>query len=44
MAPVEGSLTVSERLASQVLSLPMHPALTDADVERVCRTALELEG
>ena len=33
-----GSLPVSERLCDHVLSLPIHPDLTDAAVERVCET------
>lgn len=32
------SLSVSERLAQRVLSLPMHPYLTEEQVSRVCRT------
>jgi dTDP-4-amino-4,6-dideoxygalactose transaminase len=35
-APPEGALPVSERLAAEVLSLPMHAELTDAEVARVC--------
>jgi dTDP-4-amino-4,6-dideoxygalactose transaminase len=31
-----GALPVTERIARQVLSLPMHPQLSDAQVERVC--------
>jgi dTDP-4-amino-4,6-dideoxygalactose transaminase len=31
-----GSLPVADRLADQLLSLPMHPHLTDDDVDRVC--------
>ncbi|MGH9853996.1 MAG: DegT/DnrJ/EryC1/StrS family aminotransferase, partial [Blastocatellia bacterium] len=30
------ALPVTEQAARQVLSLPMHPFLTDAEVERVC--------
>jgi len=33
----EGSFPVSERLAEQVLSLPIHPAITDEDVGTVSR-------
>jgi dTDP-4-amino-4,6-dideoxygalactose transaminase len=29
------SLPVAERLASRICSLPMHPAMTESDVERV---------
>ncbi len=32
-----GSLPVSERLAEEVISLPIYPELADAQVERVCR-------
>jgi UDP-2-acetamido-2-deoxy-ribo-hexuluronate aminotransferase len=32
----EGSLPVSEALSREVLSLPMHPFLSDADADRVC--------
>lgn len=32
----KGSLPVSERLATQILALPMHPYLSDADFEKVC--------
>jgi dTDP-3-amino-3,4,6-trideoxy-alpha-D-glucose transaminase len=32
----QGSLPVTERLAREVLSLPMYPELSDADVEYVC--------
>lgn len=32
----EGSLPVSERLSDEVLSLPMHPYLTDEEISRVC--------
>jgi dTDP-4-amino-4,6-dideoxygalactose transaminase len=34
------ALPVSEALCHQVLSLPMHPYLTEAEVERVCRAVL----
>jgi dTDP-4-amino-4,6-dideoxygalactose transaminase len=33
-----GALPATELAARQVLSLPMHPQLTDAQVERVCET------
>ncbi|TPG12969.1 DegT/DnrJ/EryC1/StrS family aminotransferase [Sphingomonas koreensis] len=36
----EGSLPVSERLSRTVLSLPMHPYLSDAEIERVCDAVL----
>jgi dTDP-4-amino-4,6-dideoxygalactose transaminase len=32
----KGSLPVSERLSTQILALPMHPYLSDADFEKVC--------
>ncbi len=32
----KGSLPVSERLATQILALPMHPYLNEADFETVC--------
>ncbi len=31
----EGSIPVSEQLSGEVLSLPMHPYMADADIERV---------
>ena len=31
-----GGLPVTNRLADQVFSLPMHPYLRDADIERIC--------
>lgn len=31
----EGAYPVAERLTSEVVSLPVHPALTDDDVERI---------
>lgn len=34
----EGSLPVAERLASEVLSLPMHPYLADEEAGRICHT------
>lgn len=36
----EGSLPVSERLSGEVLSLPMHPYLTEAEVRHVCGSLL----
>ncbi len=35
-----GGLPVTERLADRVLSLPMHPYLTDAQVDRVIKAVL----
>jgi dTDP-4-amino-4,6-dideoxygalactose transaminase len=32
----EGSFPVAERAAREVLSLPLFPEMTDAQVERVC--------
>ncbi|MEQ8667344.1 MAG: DegT/DnrJ/EryC1/StrS family aminotransferase [Rhodospirillales bacterium] len=32
----EGSMPVSERAAAEVLSLPMHPYLTEDDIARIC--------
>jgi dTDP-4-amino-4,6-dideoxygalactose transaminase len=32
------ALPITEQAARQVLSLPMHPFLTDAEIERVCET------
>ena len=37
-----GSLPVSEKLSSEVLSLPMHPFLAEADLDRVVRTIIEV--
>src|SRR6267143_1464042 len=37
----EGSFPVSERLAEQVLSLPIHPAITDEEVRKVSRLVRE---
>ena len=34
------SLPVSEDLATRILALPIHPDLTDDDVERVCAAVL----
>ncbi len=33
-----GEFEVSERLAGEIISLPMHPHLSEADVERVAKT------
>jgi dTDP-4-amino-4,6-dideoxygalactose transaminase len=32
----KGSFPISERLSERILSLPMHPGLTDAQVDLVC--------
>jgi UDP-2-acetamido-2-deoxy-ribo-hexuluronate aminotransferase len=34
------ALPVSEDLATRILALPIHPDLTDADVDRVCAAVL----
>jgi UDP-2-acetamido-2-deoxy-ribo-hexuluronate aminotransferase len=36
-----GDFPIAERLAREVLCLPVHPFLSEADVERVARTVLE---
>jgi dTDP-4-amino-4,6-dideoxygalactose transaminase len=38
---LQGSLPVTERLAPQILSLPMFPEITDDELERVARTVIE---
>ena len=38
----EGHAPVAEQLAREVLSLPMYPELTDADVDRVCAAVREV--
>ena len=35
---------VATRLCDQVLSLPMHPYLTDADIQSVCKTIIDTLG
>jgi dTDP-4-amino-4,6-dideoxygalactose transaminase len=37
MGLAEGSFPESERAAKEVLTLPLYPALAEAQVERVCR-------
>jgi dTDP-4-amino-4,6-dideoxygalactose transaminase len=37
----EGSFPVSEKLAKEVLSLPMHPMLTEQEVRQVSETVRE---
>ena len=32
------SLPVTEKVADEIISLPIHPHMTDADVEYVCDT------
>ena len=36
-----GSLPVTEQAAREIFSLPIYPALTDADQDEVCRALLE---
>jgi dTDP-4-amino-4,6-dideoxygalactose transaminase len=38
------SLPVSEDLATRIMALPIHPDLTDADVERVCGAVASVIG
>jgi dTDP-4-amino-4,6-dideoxygalactose transaminase len=38
------SLPVSEDLATRIMALPLHPDLTDADVERVCDAVAAVIG
>jgi dTDP-4-amino-4,6-dideoxygalactose transaminase len=40
IATAPGGLPVSERVCDEILSLPMHPQLSDADVEAVCEALL----
>ena len=37
----EGDFPVSERLAKEIVSLPMFPTLTDAEQKRVCETVTQ---
>src|SRR3989449_2046874 len=37
----EGSFPIAEKLAGQVLSLPIHPAITEEEVHTVCRLVRE---
>jgi dTDP-4-amino-4,6-dideoxygalactose transaminase len=37
MGLADGSFPESERAAREVLTLPLHPGLAEAQVERVCR-------
>jgi dTDP-3-amino-3,4,6-trideoxy-alpha-D-glucose transaminase len=41
---VAGDLTTARRLAAREISLPVHPYLTDADVDRVIEAALSADG
>jgi len=40
----EGSFPHAERAAREVLSLPLYPEMTEAQVDRVCETLLEILG
>ena len=40
----EGSFPVAERAAREVLSLPLYPEMTDAQVERVCEALRDVLG
>ena len=39
--PMQGSLPVSEALASEILSLPMYPELSDSQIEQVSQAVLQ---
>ncbi len=39
-----GSLPVTEKAATEILSLPMYPSLTDAEVDRVCDALHDILG
>lgn len=41
-AGIGGECPVSDRLATQVLSLPVHPGVSTGDVDEVCRTIREV--
>lgn len=40
--PVAGDMSCTERLSSEVLSLPMHPYLQESDQDRVCDAILDV--
>ena len=40
LSRLPGALEVTDRLSAEALSLPMYPALTDDDVDRVCETLI----
>ena len=44
MSLKEGSFPVAERSAREVLSLPLYPEMTDAQVDRVCEALREVLG
>jgi dTDP-4-amino-4,6-dideoxygalactose transaminase len=40
----EGDFPVTERIARETVTLPLHPAMTISDVDRVCAAAAEIIG
>lgn len=38
LCPVPGAFSVTERIANEILSLPLYPEMATAEVERVCET------
>ncbi len=40
--PRRGDLPHSERIAAATVTLPLHPAMSDGDVDRVCATCAEI--
>jgi dTDP-4-amino-4,6-dideoxygalactose transaminase len=44
IAIAPGGLAVTERLCREIVSLPMHPALSDAEAEQVCEALVAFEG
>jgi dTDP-4-amino-4,6-dideoxygalactose transaminase len=38
----EGDFPVTERIARETVTLPLHPAMTDGDVDRVCAAVVEI--
>ena len=38
----QGDLPISENISSKILSLPMHPYLEAADIEKICRVINEM--
>jgi dTDP-4-amino-4,6-dideoxygalactose transaminase len=40
----EGQFPNTERIARETVTLPLHPAMTEADVDRVCAAAAEVIG
>ncbi len=41
-APAEGSLPVTETVASSILSLPMYPELSEEQIDYVCKNLIEI--